>query len=450
MGAAARSLCVVLAMILLGVLLAAGPARAAAQDPTPAPPIATSPLQYPYEFGSSSVPMLRNAQFFSAAGAVTDRAIGTVLDQVTNHLFEKRGRNGVLSRIARLYFVDMPVASLAQVYNHEYGHITRDANSVGHSIRIEGWPWPVPFARPRLHVEWRPFDALVYLAGVAGGSEASHVLADALIDRAYAADRASYFDIVLYVYGKLDPSAYAIAYSGPSRPNTDPWAYASTLAFVRRRPFTPWPEDAGNLFGSVRTGAWLNLLDYALVGNLEATIADYIVAGRAVVRPRWLNAGRVRVVPGFNYTPTPRGQQYRVNCRIGMRATSGNFYVRWTQSLKAEGTDERARQTEELFAQRFHRVTHVAVPSVAPLLGLGGQWRWATYRALAPSITADAWRDTDKHFAGRAELAVTYRQPWLGEARALRFAVGGKSAGYLPGFPDRRGVYVIGSLLAAF
>lgn len=440
------------AFFVLGVLLAAGPARAAAQDPTPAPPIAASPLRYPYEFASSSVPMLRNAQFFSAAGALTDRAIGTAIERATGHLFEQRGWKGVAARISRLYFVDMPVASLAQVYNHEYGHITRDAIAGGHSVQIEGWPWPFPFADPRLRGgrAWSVSDPLPYLAGIAGGSEASHVLADTLIGRAYAADRVSYFDVLLYIYGKLDPSAYAIAYSGPSRPNTDPWAYANTLAYVRRRPFAPWPEDPAVLFGSIRTGAWLNLLDYALVGTIEATIADYIVAGRPVVRPRWLKAGPVRLVPGFNYTPTPRGPQYRVNCRIGMRATSGNFYVRWTQSLKAEGTDERARQTEAQIAQRYHRVTHIDVPSIVPLLGLGGEWRWASDHTVAPSIAADAWRDIDKHFAGRAELAVTYRQPWLGETRAVRFGVGGKSAGYLMGFPEQRGFYVWAALLADF
>jgi len=437
------------ALFVLGVLLAAGPVRAAAQDPTPAPSV-----RYPYEFASSSVPMLRNAQLFSAAGALADRAIGTVLDEATGHLFEKRGSKAVLARIARLYFLDMPVASLAQVYNHEYGHITRNPWILRHFVHVDRWPWPFPIADPRVDGDWSSSGVDVFdtrtLASIAGGSEASHVLADTLIDRAYAADRASYFDIILYIYGKLDPSAYAIAYAGPSRPNTDPWAYATALSYVRARPFSPWPEDPAVLFGSIRTGAWLNLLDYALVGNIEGVIADYIVAGRQVVRPRWLNAGPVRLVPGFNYTPTPRGQQYRVNCRIGVRATSGNVYVRWTQSLKAEGTDERARQTEELIAQRFHRVTHVDVPSVVPLLGLGGEWRWASGRTVAPSIAVDAWREIDKHFAGRAELALTYRQRWLGETRAVRFGVGGKSAGYLMGFPEQRGFYVSAALLAEF
>ena len=431
--------------MLLGLLLAALPGRATAQEPPPAPPV-----RYPYEFGTSSVPMLRNAQLFTAGGELADRAIDTVLDEATGHLFEKRGSKAILARIARLYFVDMPVASLAQVYNHEYGHITRNEGTGRHSVRIEGWPWPIPFAQPDLRDDWSTPDPLAWIRGIAGGSEASHVMADALIDRAYAADRASHFDMLLYVFGKLDPSAYAIAYSGPSRPDTDPWAYANTLASVRARPFAPWPEDAANLFGSIRAGAWLNLLDYALVGSIEGTIADYVVAGRPVVKPRWLEAGPVRLVPGFNYTPTPRGPQYRINCRVGRRAATGNVYVRWTQSLKADSTDERARQQEQLIAQRSHRVTHIAVPSVVPLLGLGAQWRWASGRAVAPSISVDAWRDIDRHIGGRAELALTYRQPWLGETRAVRIGIGGKSAGYLMGFPERRGFYVRAALLADF
>jgi hypothetical protein len=444
------------ALLLLGVVAAAAP-RAMAQDPPPAPPIAGSLLRYPYEFGSSSVPMLRNAQFFSAAGALTDRAVGTVLDHVTNHLFEKHGSKAVLARIARLWIVDMPVASLAQVYNHEYGHITRDARSLTHFVHINRWPWPFPFAGPRVDGDWShtdPFDPYDELAGTAGGSEASHVMADVLIERAYEADRASYFDAVLYVYAKLDPSAYAIAYSGASRPNTDPWAYSQLLARVRSRPFAPWPEDAGNLFGSIRTGAWLNLLDYALVGNIEGVIADYIIAGRPVVRPRWLNAGPVRLVPGFNYTPTPRGQQYRLNCRIGRRGATGNLYVRWTQSLKADDVDERAAQWNaqwnEITAKRGRPFTPIAVPSPVPLLGVGGEWRWAGDRLVTPSIAADAWREIDKRFAGRLELGATYRPRWFGDARAFRLAVGGKSTGYLAGFPEARGFYVSAALLAAF
>ena len=288
------------------------------------------------------------------------------------------------------------------------------------------------------------------LGAIAGGSEASHVLADSLIERAYAADRASYFDMVLYVYGKLDPSAYAITYSGPSRPQTDPWAYANVLAWVRSRPFTPWPEEPGNLFGSVRAGAWLNLLDYALVGSIDAVVADYVIGGRPVVRPRWLTAGPVRLVPGFNYTPTSRGQQYRVSCRVGLRATATSLYVRWTQPLQAEDVATRALAEEQRIAQRYHRQVQIGIPSVVRLIGVGGQWRWATTGALAPTFTADAWREIDKHLAGRAELGVTYRRGWLGNTRALRFAVGGKSAGYLMGFPETRGAYLTAALLADF
>jgi hypothetical protein len=441
------------AFFVLGVLLAAGPVRAAAQDPTPAPPIGASPLRYPYEFASSSVPMLRNAQLFSAAGALADRAIGTAIERATGHLFEKRGWKGVAARISRLYFVDMPIASLAQVYNHEYGHITRNPWGLRHFVHVDRWPWPFPIAGPRIDGDWSSSGVGVFdtrtLGSIAGGSEASHVLADTLIGRAYAADRVSYFDVLLYAYGKLDPSAYAIAYSGPSRPNTDPWAYAQALAYVRSRPFGPWPEDAGNLFGSVRSAAWLNLLDYALIANVEGVIADYIVAGRQVVRPRWLNAGPVRLVPGFNYTPTPRGQQYRINCRIGRRTATGNVYVRWTQSLKNDSVDERARQFDQMMAKHGWQ-TPIAVPSLVPLLGLGSEWRWASDHTVAPSLAADAWRDIDKHFGGRAELAVTYRQAWLGETRAVRFGVGGKSAGYLMGFPEQRGFYVSAALLAEF
>ena len=70
------------------------------------------------------------------------------------------------------------------------------------------------------------------------------------------------------------------------------------------------------------------------------------------------------------------------------------------------------------------------------LIGVGGQWRWATTGALAPTFTADAWREIDKHLAGRAELGVTYRRGWLGNTRALRFAISGDEQ-ILMGFPRR-------------
>lgn len=430
-----------LAILLTGLATAAG-----AQSPQ-APP----PVRFPYEFGSATVPMLRNAQLFSTLGALADRAAGAALDKATGHLFEKRGAKGVLARVARLWAVDMPIVSLAQVYNHEYGHITRDTLPAG-PVRIDRWPWPLPVAGPQPldgGAGWSFDSSLPFLAGVAGGSEASHVLADLLIDRAYANDRASYFDMVLYIYGKLDPSAYAIAYSGPSRPLTDPWVYATDLAYVRARPLYPWPEEPSNLFSTMRTAAWLNLLDYALVANIEGVVSDYVIAGRPLIRPRSLAVGPLRLVPGFDYVPTPVGLQYRINCRVGKKAATGNLYVRWTQSLKADNVDARVQQLNDAQA-RYGSRYRITAPAVVPLVGIGGQWRWARDRRLAPAITLDAWRDIDKQFAGRLELGVTYRARWLGDANGLRVGVGGKTAGYLPGFPEQRGMYVTAGLLADF
>ena len=80
------------------------------------------------------------------------------------------------------------------------------------SCTSRAWPWPFPIARSRVDGDWsaanyRAMDTTM-LGAIAGGSEASHVLADSLIERAYPADPGLIFDMVLYVYGKLNPSAY--------------------------------------------------------------------------------------------------------------------------------------------------------------------------------------------------------------------------------------------------
>jgi hypothetical protein len=77
--------------------------------------------------------------------------------------------------------------------------------------------------------------------------------------------------------------------------------------------------------------------------------------------------------------------------------------VRWTQSLKDDSVDERARQFDQMMAKHGWQ-TPVAALSLVSIPGAGGEWRWASDRPVAPSIAADTWRDIDKRIAGRLDV----------------------------------------------
>jgi hypothetical protein len=398
----------------------------------------------PVEFGISTEPMVRSARVANGVSALVDRFANIGLDLVARRWLDASGRTGMVARAAKLCFLDMPIASLAQVVNHEYGHVWRDPGMGAYRIRIAGWPWPVPFARPRIDAsfDW-PLTDLELLGAVGGGSEASSVMADTIADRLYDARQASYFDVVTYAYAKLDASAYVLVV-GRDRTG-DPEVYAQTLARIRSRPFTPRPGDADALFQRARLGAALNLCDWALLGNVAAVISKYVVHDRAVFQPAAFIVKGVGVTPGLNYAPTPRGAQYQVNVRLVTEREHVHTYVRWTQSLQSLEARTQVQRIADLAGPSLP-----TVPLVGRLLGAGARIRRGFSRTVAGLGTLDLWRDADSRIGGRAEAGLSLQHSVLGANGAFEVSIGAKTAGYLPGFALEPRFYVNAALRMAF
>lgn len=423
----------------LRVLLILAVAVVASVESLTAQTVESQPaVRYTYDVGLSSVPMTRNAQIFTLAGALADRGANAALDTVLGDVNEKRGAKGVLERIARLWFVDMPIASLAVGGNHEFGHVQRVGWPSDYVMHVTQWPWPVPMSGIEVMSLTPPPNPLWNLSPVAGGIEADFVNAERALDRMYEGGGASPYEMVHFTYAKAHRTVY-VFFGGEG----DPANYTSTLAFMHLGSFTA-PASAveveyGRIRDSMRKGAWLNLLDYALVANVERVLVDYVGRGDPILEPAWLEVGRLRLVPSVNYLFTSRGPQYQVGSRFRMPGGVGNAYVRWTEDLRV---DYVSWEDYERFTPQ--------VPFRVRLFGAGVQFRSTSRRTIAPTVSFDGWRDVDGRTGGRVELGGVFHTSALGPRNAIRFAIGGKTSGYLPGFPDSSGMYVDGGLVISF
>jgi hypothetical protein len=381
--------------------------------------------------------MIRNAQAFTLAGALADRAADLVLDEAFGSDAKRSGARAALRRMARLWLIDMPIASLTVAGNHEFGHVLRVGWPSRYVMHLTNWPWPVPATGLEVTMLAPPPNWLWVLSPIAGGIEADFVNAERSLDRMYETGRASPFDVVQYTFAKAARSLYVL-----SEWEGDPEYYAETLTAMHLESYIPppgrWAAESTRMHAALRKGAWFNLLDYALIAGAKSVLVDYVAHGDPIVEPAWLKLGRLRLVPSADYVFTPHGPQYQVGSRIRMAGGIGNAYVRWTQSLKVDSVS--------LGSERFTP----QVPFRTRLIGAGAQFHATSQRVIAPAVSADAWRDVDRHGGGRLELGARVRVPALGPRRAIQFAIGGKTAGYLPGFAETGGLYVNGDLLVSF
>jgi hypothetical protein len=390
-----------------------------------------------YDFGMSSVPMLRNAQVFTLAGALVDRAANVALDEAFGSDAKRRGAMATWRRIARLWFIDAPIASLSMAGNHEFGHVLRVGWPSDYVMHVTDWPWPVPAIGLKVTTLAPTPNPLWVLSPIAGGIEADFVNAERSLDRMYESGRISPYDVVQFAFAKAARSLYILSgWEG------DPDFYAETLTAMRLKSFTAPPDTSVAEFARTRTalrnGAWFNLLDYALVAGAKNVLVDYVARGEPIVEPGWLKVGRLRLVPSANYVFTPHGPQYQAGTRVRMAGGIGSAYVRWTQSLKVDSVS--------LWSERFTP----QVPFRTRLIGGGIEFHSTSPGPIAPTVALDAWRDVDGHGGGRLELGASVHASAFGPRRAIRFAVGGKTRGYLPGFAETHGLYVNGGLTASF
>jgi hypothetical protein len=397
------------------------PVAAAAQ--TAAPP-AGEPE--PVSIDLSSWRIERNTSLAAAAGATISRLSDAALDQAFGKPTGTRGRD-IASRIARLYVVQAPIASLTHTLTHEFGHIARaqEAGAGRISIQVHPWPWPVPVtgatSRPVDPFFETPPDRLTTLAA---GEEAAGLLADRVIDAIYAEDSARYSDWLLTIYASLDMPMYTWthirrsqlrseeAFFTSPRLQSDPAEYA--LVFTELEAFSsPHGEFT---FAAVRrnanrlrNGVWLDLLDFSLWAGMWQTIT-YVLTGSERLPNPALIIGGVRLVPGAHFTITPIGMEKGVDVRSVFRRQVLRTGIRWTSTPT-------------------RKTLWGATAAVIPRSG-----RWLSVR-----IAADVWQRERMGPGFRLEAGPEYTRKGSHRFAGVGGSIGYKSSGYLAGAPFRAG-----------
>lgn len=365
----------------------------------------------------SSLPMVRNASLLTAAAKTADLGADAALSWLSRRITERPTWKGRLARLAKLYAVDAPFASLAHVLNHEYGHASAlSEHGQSFAIRITKLPWPVPLT----YGETIGGVAPLLLRYSGGGPEASQLMAASVLESTSQRGSASYFDALLYAYAKLDVSAYVLTDMSRERLQSsakffatelgDPRLYALTLASSQPGSVRSFAQvqEAGH---SMRRGAWLNLIDYALVTQLASLGREYVFEGRRMLRHRPLRVGQIEFMPRVSYNLGALGPEYSVSSWVASPSVQGMVNYRWGDTV----TGSRAA-------------------------GVGlyvAQWR----NPRLPTVRIDAWSQPRSGFGGRLEVGGQYPMPCFGRRCHLMVAAGAKSSGYLIGLPERSVIY---------
>lgn len=326
-----------------------------------------------------------------------------------------------------MLWVDRPLGSLGLVLNHEYGHLDRLPGDATHrtvTLRVS-----MPFLAMEGSGEAQLARTLTpreQLAFQSGGWEADQLSLLRVRDMLYADERAHYVDALHYSTLKLGRVLYLLDGTSEGRldPQTeedwhsDPLLYARWLSEIEEgKDYSPaaFQERARGL----RRGAYWNLFDFTLWTATIGWIKGYVVEGEHSLPAPWLRIGPVGVAPSLGFTLTPIGPERTVLAGLQLGRRSADLHVRWTDPVAGQR-----------------------------LVGGGGVMRLGSGRLLQ-QVVVDAWRNPSRTLGGRIELSGEWRRS--PESRlGLRWSVGGKSRGYLTGFPEAPGVYASFGLRARF
>lgn len=405
------------------LLLIASPGRAAGDGQAAAP---QAPAQSPGEssasritFDYSTAPLWRNAALSDAAWAAFALGVDWGLDTLTRDRFTARSSAGVASRTARWALLDVPMAWYTFVWTHEYGHETRITEAgLPARVVVHGTPWTGLTAFTETSVPVADSTPAMYSAGIEGTNVLLRRLERRLLQSgdAHHAELSAIFVATGMSFGYIqrDLSAGRVRQGAIFRsPDPgDPSGYVITLA--HRRFAVPTLEQFQDLADGIRNGSWLSLIDYQLVTVGVGLFRDYLVRGERQTPVRWITLGGVSLVPGLRYEMTPVGPERQVRSwiRIGPRVAAA--YVRWTDTVD----DQR-------------------------LLGAGGEYRSLPMGRWRLGMMFDFWENPDDPAAARYGARYEANADWSPPAArwSLTLAAGGKSTGYLIGFPIASGAY---------
>jgi hypothetical protein len=401
---------------LVGVLIASGGVRTIdAQAP------AADQRQADIAIELSTSDMIRRSAVDVAAGQAVNRAADLGLDALIGRTDQRRARD-VFARLGRIWFVNMPVAALAQGAAHDSGHFARLAETGVHEGRrhVDQWPWPVPIV---VSVEFvpppeSPEESITHgLAILGGGEQASTLTKQRVTDQIFTRDSAGYFDWMLLAYASLDYPIYAWSDLSGNLESTyrrgpgDFRQYAELMTFLGAHPSAEteaWHADR------LRHDAWLNLADYSLWQAL-ARVAQYVATGERRTQNAALSIGGIRFVPAAYATLGSLGPERGIDVRVSSSALLTRVNVR-----------------------------QMSTPADDALWGAGAAIRSRDPRRLLPEGNIDVWQRTGRGPGFRLEAGTTTRRTIHGQPFDASVRIGYKTEGYLMDAPMRA------TILAAF
>jgi hypothetical protein len=380
----------------------------------------SAPSEIELEISNSAI--RRYAGLFAAAGETLNWGADLGLDALVGENSERRPRD-LLARLGRLWFVNLPIASLTHAASHDYGHFARGDEAGFHTraIRVTHWPWPIPLSgsvEGDGEVDGPRPDPSVQLPILGGGEQGAYTLKQTLTDRIYSTNTADYFDWLVLGYAALDYPMYAWSDLSPS-------SLASFEAFFRTPPgdFRQYvlaldEIESGEIkirtvreySTGIRRDAWLNLADYALWAGF-ARVGEYVVTGSRRTTNPAVRIGAVRVVPGAHATLSSLGPEKGIDVRLLTSAYLSHLDVR-----------------------------AITLPSGRHFWGGGVTMRSRETSRFLPEARADIWQRPTEGPGSRFEVGARHEIPAFGGRLDGSFHVGYKSAGYLSDAPERAGI----------
>ena len=376
----------------------------------------------------SSSEIERNASLLATAAQVGNAGADLGLDALFGRP-DQRTVGQALRRLGQLWFVSLPIASLAQGRAHDFGHIARghEIGVVTESIEILQWPWPIPIAQSAERAGGMVTD-YERLAIFGGGEQGSHVQQELLLDRIYSRDHANYFDWVLFAYAQLDAPVYAwwdlrrdrltneaidIAtspdFDGDRRSILGDYGqYAISMTVIGANEYS----DAGVIrryADGLRRAVWMNVLDFSLWAGVVRT-ADYVITGDRNAPVPVLKVGGLAFVPGAYASLSSDGPEKGVRVRMVTPRFLPHVEVRWIDTVSSRR-----------------------------LWGVGAGLRTRSTARLGPEIRTDLWQ-RDGRGAGFRLEAGARGQLTIGKAPLeASFRLGYKTEGYLSDAPRKAG-----------
>lgn len=384
----------------------------------------------------STSDMVRRTAIFISAGQVLNRATDAGLDAAIGKS-DGRGTRGILTRLGRLWFVNLPIAALAQGAAHDSGHIARWAEFSDEPVRrhIKQWPWPIPIA---VSVEYVDIEPPLGVSGapraravIAGGEQGSTLTKQRLGDEIYRHDTATYFDWVLLAYSSLDYPVYA--WTDLRQRNTvagDFSQYSEDITVKNPPPgvaltgdayFDYVAADARRKSDRLRHDAWLNLIDFSLWQSIQR-VGRYVATGERSTRNAAISVRGVGVVPAAYGTLTSLGPERGMDLRF--IATS--FLTRVNLRCTTDPSDLTRRNLPRLTAS-----------SDRLLWGSGLALRSRDSHRFLPEATIDVWQRPDKSAGIRIEAGTMHALTIAGRPWEASVRLGYKSEGYLLDAPQR-------------